>query len=130
MLFHWIPIMCILVLPSAIAIRAIMAINSHKWPLWHLWQQLWQHQYAHYGYPVKEHRKTDSAVLFSAQCDNPFISYDCLTSCCWSLECSLYCKNGRLRSKSTDMGRKQPRAKTNPVLESVKQKDNNDSMGN
>jgi len=28
MLFHWIPIKALLVLPSAIAIRAIMAING------------------------------------------------------------------------------------------------------
>ena len=109
--------MCILVLPSAIAIRAIMAIKSHKWLLWHLWQQSWHCQYGHYGYPGKEHRKTNSAVLEL----NPFKSYDCLKSSCWSLECSLYYKTGRLGVKFTDTRNTWPRRKTKGVLDSDKE---------
>ena len=32
-------------------------------------------------------------------------SYDCLKCCCWSLECSLECKNGLLGTNFTNMGR-------------------------
>ena len=38
-------------------------------------------------------------------------SYDCLKCCCWSLECSLECKNGLLGTNFTDMGRNHHRQK-------------------
>ena len=38
-------------------------------------------------------------------------SYDGLKCCCWSLECSLECKNGLLGTNFTDMGRNHHRQK-------------------
>ena len=69
-------------------------LRSVVWPLWHLWQQWWQHQCDYHGYPVKEHRKTNSPVLFPPHYDNLLKSYSCLKFSSWSLHCEPHCKNG------------------------------------
>ena len=74
-------------LPSAIAISAITAKNGHYG------HGRWQHQYGHYGYPVKEHGKPNSAVLVSAQYHNPFKSYGHLNFGTSGLHCDLHSKN-------------------------------------
>ena len=56
----------------------------------------WQHQYGHYGYPVKEHGKTNSSVLVSAQYHNPFKSYGHLNFDTSGLDCDLHSKNDML----------------------------------
>ena len=73
-------------------------LRSVVWPLWHLWQQWWQHQCDYHGYPVKEHQKTNSPVLFPPHYDNLLKSYSCLKFSSWSLLCEPHCKNG-LRAK-------------------------------
>ena len=65
---------------------------------------LWQDQCDYYGYPVKEHQKTNSPVLLSPHYDNPLKSYRRLNFSSWSLHCHIvtlshchsepHCKNG------------------------------------
>ena len=66
-------------------VLAFMALLAHG---------LWQDQCDYYGYPVKEHQKTNSPVLLSPHYDNPLKSYRCLNFSSWSLHCEPHCKNG------------------------------------
>ena len=74
MVFHLIPIMAMLLLPSAIVCYGYNGHNSQKLPYGHYGHGPWQLQHGHYGYPVKELYKTNSAVLVSAQYVNPIKS--------------------------------------------------------
>ena len=74
MLFHLIPILAMLLLPSAIGGYGYNGHNSQKLPYGHYGHGPWQLQHGHYGYPVKELYKTNSAVLVSAQYVNPIKS--------------------------------------------------------
>ena len=102
-------------LPSAIAITAITAINgcygiygnSHGTA-----------NMATMGIQGKSIEKLTQLCWFELNRTIP--SKDCLKSSCWSLECSLYYKTGRLGVKFTDTRNTWPRRKTKGVLDSDK----------
>ena len=66
-------------------VMALMALMAYG---------LWQDQCDYYWYPVKEHWKTNSPVLFPPHYDNLLKSYSCLKFSSWSLHCEPHCKNG------------------------------------